>query len=221
VSSAAPRTAVVFDPHPLWIDAVTVVLRGIGFEVVGGATETNEALELIARERPSLLVAEITTEPGQLSSLELIPEAKDRVEGLRVLVLSSAAEPAQIEAALERGANAYVLKTAQHGDLASAVRQAFEHSVFFASARSGPGPSAAPGAEADVLTRRELEILRLAAEGRTNAQMAKLLWVTEQTVKFHLSNVYRKLKVENRTEASHWAQRHGVLMDESEPAVGE
>jgi DNA-binding CsgD family transcriptional regulator len=61
------------------------------------------------------------------------------------------------------------------------------------------------------LTRRELEILRLVAEGHSNAQLARMLWVTEQTVKFHLSNIYRKLDVANRTEASRWAQVHGLL----------
>ena len=59
------------------------------------------------------------------------------------------------------------------------------------------------------MTRRELEILKLVAEGHSNAALARMLWVTEQTVKFHLSNVYRKLDVTNRTEASRWAQRNG------------
>src|SRR5206468_12815783 len=61
------------------------------------------------------------------------------------------------------------------------------------------------------LTRRELEILRLVAEGHSNLQLAQMLWVTEQTVKFHLSNIYRKLQVANRTEASRWAQLNGLL----------
>jgi DNA-binding CsgD family transcriptional regulator len=61
------------------------------------------------------------------------------------------------------------------------------------------------------LTKREREILALVAEGHSNAQLAKMLWVTEQTVKFHLSNIYRKLDVSNRTEASRWAQLHGLL----------
>ena len=64
------------------------------------------------------------------------------------------------------------------------------------------------------LTRRELEILRLVAEGHSNSQLARMLWVTEQTVKFHLSNIYRKLGVANRTEASRWAQVNGLLDDE-------
>ena len=61
------------------------------------------------------------------------------------------------------------------------------------------------------MTKREREILELAAEGYSNAQLAKMLWVTEQTVKFHLSNVYRKLDVANRTEAARWAQVNGLV----------
>ena len=63
------------------------------------------------------------------------------------------------------------------------------------------------------LTKRELEILQLVAEGHSNGELARMLWVTEQTVKFHLSNIYRKLDVANRTEASRWAQLHGLLAE--------
>jgi DNA-binding CsgD family transcriptional regulator len=77
---------------------------------------------------------------------------------------------------------------------------------------AGSGPAEdSPG-----LTRRELEILQLVEEGHSNAELARTLWVTEQTVKFHLSNIYRKLDVSNRTEASRWAQLRGLLID---PAV--
>ena len=218
--AAAPRTAVVFDPHPLWIDVVSQVLNGVGVEVVGSATDPQEALEIVERERPDLLVAEIAASSEELSGLDLVRETQKRVESLRVLALSAAAEPAQIDAAFEGGVLAYVIKTARPDDLASAVRQSFEHSVFFAGDRRGGNgaTSAAESAtETDILTRRELEILRLVAEGHTNAQMAQMLWVTEQTVKFHLSNIYRKLDVANRTEASRWAQRHGVLREQAEP----
>ena len=66
------------------------------------------------------------------------------------------------------------------------------------------------------LTKRELEILQLVAEGHSNSQLARMLWVTEQTVKFHLSNIYRKLDVGNRTEASRWAQLNGLLANPRE-----
>ncbi len=69
------------------------------------------------------------------------------------------------------------------------------------------------------LTGREHEILQLVAEGHSNAKLAKMLWVTEQTVKFHLSNVYRKLNVSNRTEAARWAQLNGLLPGAHAPVV--
>ncbi|MGH3046995.1 MAG: LuxR C-terminal-related transcriptional regulator, partial [Gaiellaceae bacterium] len=62
-------------------------------------------------------------------------------------------------------------------------------------------------------------ILQLVAEGHSNAELARMLWVTEQTVKFHLSNIYRKLNVANRTEASRWAQLRGILEAPAVPAT--
>jgi DNA-binding NarL/FixJ family response regulator len=121
--------------------------------------------------------------------------------------------PHQIDAALQAGASAYVVKSAHPDDFASAIRQTFSHSVYFANARrsNGDKPDANVSADHADLTKREREILRLAAEGHSNAQLARMLWVTEQTVKFHLSNVYRKLNVSNRTEAARWAQVHGLV----------
>jgi DNA-binding CsgD family transcriptional regulator len=69
------------------------------------------------------------------------------------------------------------------------------------------------------LTRRELEILKLVSEGRSNRQVAELLWVTDQTVKFHLANVYRKLGVRSRFDAARWALEHGILDTAAEEAV--
>ena len=68
------------------------------------------------------------------------------------------------------------------------------------------------------LTTRELEILQLVARGSTNGEIARRLWVTEQTVKFHLSNIYRKLEVGNRTQASHYAHVNGLVLDEQPTA---
>src|SRR5438132_14211103 len=101
------------------------------------------------------------------------------------------------------------------------MRQAFGPSIYLRGAPAGSAPRGVrrDGAGAE-LTRRELEILRLVAEGHSNAKLARMLWVTEQTVKFHLSNIYRKLDVANRTEASRWAQLHGLLPADRLEAVG-
>jgi DNA-binding NarL/FixJ family response regulator len=183
------RTAIIADPHPLWLDAVEQVLDGIGIRTVGKTTSAPDAIELVRTLEPDILIAELASSDGQLAGLALLEQARE-IEGLRSIVLSLHHEPRHIDAALAAGAVAYVIKTAHPDDLASAIRQAFDHSIYLSNSSvmtrsshervedDGPG-----------LTRRELEILRLVAEGHSNAQLARMLWVTEQTVKFHLSNV--------------------------------
>jgi DNA-binding NarL/FixJ family response regulator len=170
---------------------------------------------MVEKHSSDLLITELESPPGDLSGLVLIERARAAQPGVRPIVLSMHTDPQVIDAALVAGASAYVVKTAHPEDLASAVRQAFSHSVYLAGRRAAE-PTAAEKPKVDDspgLTRRELEILRLVAEGHSNAQLARMLWVTEQTVKFHLSNIYRKLDVANRTEASRWAQRNGLLQD--------
>jgi DNA-binding NarL/FixJ family response regulator len=206
------RTAVLLDEHPLWLEGVEQVLARIGIEVTGKATSPEHALALIEEHRPSLFVTGIELENGELDGLETLALAKKRAPELKMIVLSAYSDPQYVDAALAAGAEAYVLRTAHADDLASAIRQAFHHSVYLAHGHDGKRQRSRTSIEeAWGLTRRELEILTLVAEGHSNAQLARMLWVTEQTVKFHLSNIYRKLNVANRTEASRWAQVHGLL----------
>ena len=208
------RTAVVLDRHLLWAEAVEHVMRRVGVEIVGKATSGAEALVLVQRLHPDLLVTDIDAADGVEAGLECLREARRIVPGLRGIVLASSEDENQIDVALQTGASAYVVKSAHPDDFASAVRQAFSHSVYFAHTTrrsSSDVPDGNLSADHADLTKREREILRLAAEGHSNAQLAGMLFVTEQTVKFHLSNVYRKLNVSNRTEAARWAQVHGLV----------
>jgi DNA-binding NarL/FixJ family response regulator len=215
--AASAQTAVLLDEHPLWLDAVETVLHRLGVQVVGKATSPKEALAIVEEAQPDLLVAELPDSDGSIGGASLLVRARQLVPQLRAIVLSAHAHSERIDSALQAGAAAYVVKTAHAEDLASAVRQSFDPSVFLAKTQAAPAPTPEPvrSVEDDSagLTRREREILRLVAEGHSNAQLAKMLWVTEQTVKFHLSNIYRKLDVANRTEASRWAQLHGLLGD--------
>jgi DNA-binding NarL/FixJ family response regulator len=215
------RTAVVVDRYPLWVEAVSTVLEGAGVRVVGRAGSYDEALALLLEHRPQLLVTDIDgTGPG-LDGIGCLREACRQLPSLKALVLASYDDAAHIDAALAAGAVAYVLKTAHPEDVAAAVRQVFDHSIYLAGARAPvPSPSSRSTVVDDSpgLTRRELEILQLVAEGHSNAQLAAMLWVTEQTVKFHLSNIYRKLDVANRTEASRWAQLQGLLPAQAQAA---
>jgi DNA-binding NarL/FixJ family response regulator len=214
------RTSVLLDRHPLWLSAVDRVLKTIGIEVVAHAMTVDQALVALEKHDPDLFVAEIVTPSSPVVDVSFLPRVREVAPEAKTVILSMHEEAQYIEAALQAGAVAYVLKSAHPDDLASTVRQIFDHSVFLPNGSgTAPASGSAPVSSIGVprlnkpssLTRREVEILQLAAEGHSNAQMAKLLWVTEQTVKFHLSNIYRKLDVSNRTEASRWAQLHGLL----------
>ena len=219
--SPSELDAVVLDPHPIWLDALEGVLAGVGARVVAKTTSAREALAAIERHQPQLLTLELDTQPGEPSGVEVIRRAKAIVPSMRAIVLSAHHDTSHIDGALAAGAAAYVVKTAHPDDVASAVRQAFDHSIYLAGAPSPAVSARAASERPGGLTRRELEILRLVAEGHSNAQLARILWVTEQTVKFHLSNVYRKLEVSNRTEASRWAQLNGLLTSTSDSSDGE
>jgi DNA-binding NarL/FixJ family response regulator len=214
--NAQARTGFLLDPHPLWLDALSGVLERLDVSVGLKTTSPAEVLEQLDELQPDLIVAEVETPDGEVDGIECLQQARERLPSLRGIIISSLAEPEYIDRALAAGASAYVLKTAHPEDFASAIRQAFSSSIFLAGPRgSTPAGAAQPaqrsGQRPADLTARELEILQLVAEGLSNSEMARRLWVTEQTVKFHLSNIYRKLDVSNRTQASRWAQVNGLL----------
>ncbi len=207
------RTAILVDEHPLWLETVEQVVRRAGIEVLAKITSSTVALQRLDELEPDLLVTGIKMADGEADGTTLVREARERNPALKAIVLSMYDDVQHIDSAFAAGAQAYVLKTAHPDDLTSAIRQAFQHSIYLLGAR--PAATAAPVrqpiSDSPGLTRRELEILQLVAVGHSNAQLARKLWVTEQTVKFHLSNIYRKLDVSNRTEASRWAQLQGLL----------
>jgi DNA-binding NarL/FixJ family response regulator len=194
----------------MWLLAVEHVLTGMGL-VMAAKTSAPEELAALVRElQPDLVIADL--DQGDTRSVtDVVSAAVAETVDLRVVVISLHSGSRRMDAAFSAGADAYVLKSAEPEDLAVAIRQAFSPSMYFPSAPLGDdGNGAAAGAR---LTRREREILKMVSTGASNADVARLLWVTEQTVKFHLSNVYRKIAVRNRTEAGRWAQLNGLLQE--------
>jgi DNA-binding NarL/FixJ family response regulator len=198
------------DEHPLWLEAVEQVLQRVSVRVIGKAGTFEAGTNLISELAPELLVTEIATSEGETSGIGWLLGIREQFPEIKIIVLSMSNDPADIQAAFSAGAVAFVVKKAHPDDLAVAVRQAYEHSIYLPGFATANGNAPMEEVETD-LTRRELEILCLVAEGHSNADLARMLWVTEQTIKFHLSNIYRKLEVSNRTEASRWAQVHGLL----------
>ena len=205
------RTAVALDPHPLCHMALSTLLARFDIDLVGAATTTSSTLTLLDGFKPDLLVLDVDLPEGLDEALRLISIGSRETPRLTVIVLSGNDDRSVIDAAFDRGAAAYVLKTSDPDAIATAIRQAFEPSLYLAR----PAEHRVGGADGKALlrklTRRELEILQLVSGGRSNREVARILWVADQTVKFHLANVYRKLGVNSRFEAARWAREHGIL----------
>lgn len=206
------RTAVLMDPHPLCHTAIAGLLAPFDTKVVGAATSAVAARALVEQLRPDLLVAEIDLPEGREAGLGLVSRASDDPR-LTIVVLSKSDDSALVDAAIDAGAKAFICKTEEPDEIAAAVRRALEPSGFVtrpsvASATITPFPHERVRPR---LTRREVEILKLVSEGRSNRETGQVLWVTDQTVKFHLANIYRKLGVRNRFDAALWAHENGLL----------
>ena len=205
------RTAVLLEPHPFCHAAIGSLLARCGTKVVGAAGTASCVSALIEEHSPDVLVAELELPEGRKAALGLITRARRANPALTVIVLSGTDDAELIDAAFEAGASAYILKTTDPDCITTAIQQAFEPSIYLARPRETKSATATATRVVPQLTRRELEILRLVSEGRSNRQVGQVLWVTDQTVKFHLANIYRKLGVGSRYDAARWAQEHGVL----------
>ena len=185
--------------------------RAGGFEVVGEAVNGVQVLPLIRRLKPQLVLLDLRM--PQMDGLECLSKIRKEPPDIKVAILSVSQEPDTIQSALKRGASAYIVKSVDPDDLAAALRQAIDGNVFTtAGVTEEPGQRAARDAG---LTERELMIVRAVARGLSNEAIAKELWVAEQTVKFHLTNIYRKLGVSNRTEAARYAFERGLVEHEA------
>ena len=161
------RKAVALDPHPLCHTALATLLARFDIDLVGAATSTRTAETLLQEHQPDLLVMEIDLAEGHEAALRMISSGRNRCPQLTVIVLSGTSDRCVIDAAFDSGAAAYVLKTSDADAIATAIRQAFEPSVFLARPQERPVPTTGNQLLAK-LTRRELEILQLVSGGRSN-----------------------------------------------------
>ncbi len=212
---SADRAAIkvlLADDHPLIIAGIRRTLEDLeDIEVVGEAHSGGELLQLVERRGPDTVLMDLNmpAAPG-LSGTELIERIRLERPTVKVVVLSACDDRPTIDAALHAGASAYVLKSAQTVDIASVLRQASSGAVFHAPTYvpSPSGAAAAPSLPA--LTDRERSILAAVASGKTTSAISRDLWISEHTIKFHLTNIYRKLGVANRAGAVRYALEHGI-----------
>lgn len=198
----------IADDHRLMLEGIRRALEDADdIEVVGEAHTGAQVLPQIGRTNPDVVLLDMRM--PQMDGLTCLDQIRKRHPDIKVIMLSVFSDQEHIEAALKRGASGYIVKSVNPLDLASAIRQAVEGTVYHAVGL--PEVDEASVAKAAGLTERELAILKAVARGLSNQQIGKELWVTEQTVKFHLTNIYRKLGVANRTEAARYAYQNGLV----------
>ena len=215
------KRLVVVAEDSLIVEAIAIALRKSGeFSVLGHLDAGSVSIDEIVEADPELVLIDDVGEPDR--TLSLIRQIKAERDPISVIALTLAPESARLDELFDAGANAAVSKATSPAALATLIRETLDGRVLHLYKPVGSGRAPVPNpaaAEESVLSARELEVLRLVAAGSTNSEIARKLWVTEQTVKFHLSNIYRKLEVGNRTEASRYAHVNGLLAGGESAAV--
>jgi DNA-binding NarL/FixJ family response regulator len=164
-------------------------------------------MALVERRRPDLVLMDLRM-PG-VCGTEHIEQVRSTWPEVKVVVLSACGDRGAIDSALAAGASAYVVKSVDPPDIASIVRQAVAGSVYHATPHRPDHDH--PETEGPRLTEREHTILDGIAAGLTSEAIGRDLWISEHTVKFHLSNIYRKLGVANRAGAVRYALEHQMI----------
>jgi DNA-binding NarL/FixJ family response regulator len=207
------------------VDDHAIVRRGLrsmleleqDIAVVGEAGGSAEALRTVERTRPEVVLLDLKLSPDADSEgLDVCSRIIERRPGTGVIVLSTFLDERLVAEALQRGAQAYVLKDVDLGELVRIIRAVARGESGFDSRTAAVVRALAAGTRAEddraALTRREREVVSLIAEGLTNREIGQAIFVSESTVKFHLRNVMRKLDVHHRAEVAYAASRLGLLV---------
>ncbi len=206
----------------LIVDDHQMVRRGLAaylstekdIEVVGEASNGREAIDLSLSLKPDVILMDLVMEP--MDGIEATREIMCRFNGsenIKIIIVTSFIEEEKVLSALEAGAYSYLLKTASAEEISEAIRKAMKNEAVLAGKatniminnlnRKSPKHS--------LLTQRELEVLQLLGEGKTNKEISEALFIGIKTVKTHVSNVLSKLELEDRTKAAVYANQNNII----------
>ena len=214
------------DDHALFRAGIASLLKAWGLDVVGQAANGVEALELARRLKPELMLMDIGMSPG--NGLEATRAIKAELPDVKVVVVTVSEDEQDLFEAIKSGAEGYILKGMSEEELSatltsiSAGEPALSPGLaakildeFARMAREGAGKHAGPD---DHLTDRERDVLRLVADGATNREIAATLYISENTVGFHMKNILAKLHLKNRAQAAAFAVRSGLAGEDASGA---
>lgn len=205
------------DDHALVRDGIACLLRAEGFQVVGEATNGTEALARPRELRPDLILMDIAM-PG-VNGLEATRLLKAEMPEVTVVMLTVSDDGRDLFEAVKSGARGYLLKDLEPGEFFDGLRAIERGEAVIPRRLAGhileefrtlalQGGGQRPQ---DALTPREREILQLVASGSTNKQVAEVLCLSENTIKFHMRKILDKLHLQNRAQVAAWASQHGLI----------
>lgn len=212
-----PITLVLVDDHPILRNGLKALLATQpDLQVIGEASDGLEALRLIEQLKPDIVITDVIM--PALNGLDLSREIQKRFAGTKVIVLSMYTNEAFVIEAFRNGARAYVVKDSTLTDLVSAVREVAAGRRFLSSTVSHQVidqdvacGNDQPRLAYDTLTAREREVFQLVAEGHTNAEIGKRLFISPRTVEIHRASMMKKLGLKNQIELVAYAVKRGAI----------
>ena len=202
-------SCLVADDHPAMIEAVTDVLEESGIEIIGRARDGEEALQKIETRKPTVALVDLRM--PRLSGIELARRATRSTPDTAIILYTAHGERALLTEALDAGARGFLLKEAPLSDLVRAVEMAAGGQTYVDPGLAGVLASSDAAAKATRLTQRERDVLRLLADGLTNEEIGKRLFISPETVRTHVRKAMDKLDADTRTPAVATALRQSLI----------
>lgn len=206
----------VVDDHAILRDGIHSLLeRQEGIRVVGEASNGREALEQVEEVHPDLVLMDIAM--PEMNGLDATRLIKERYPEIKVLILTQHDNREYVTPLLQAGASGFVLKRSGGREVVMAIRQVFEQGAYLepSVARKLLDDYAHPEGPADQqtpsLTEREMEVLRMVVDGKSNKEIAALLGISPKTVSVHRSNIMMKFEVHNTVELVRYVQKHNLF----------
>lgn len=211
-----PISVLLVDDHEMVRIGLAAVLdTEDGIEVVGEASNGYDGIRMATSYRPDIILMDLVMEP--IDGVETTRQILEVHPDCKVIVLTSFIDDSKLYPVIEAGAFSYLLKTSRATEIADAIRAAARgQSVIEAQvAAKMMNRLRQPKNEQkqqlhDLLTEREMDVLKSVARGLSNQEIADELFIGVKTVKFHITNIFNKLEVEDRTQAAIYAHKHGV-----------
>jgi DNA-binding NarL/FixJ family response regulator len=204
-----PIRIILADDHALVLEGLRSMLAPEpDLAVIATATDGERLLEAVARFQPDVVVTDI--QMPYMDGVAGVRRIRQQFPNMRLLVLTAYSDPDTLRSVLESGADGLLLKTDPPEQTAPAIRQVVSGQLVFPAAARRWLFQRETAVSTPILSPREEEVLHAVAQGQSNAQVAQTLCISENTVKFHLQNIYQRLGVTNRTEASRWYLERGL-----------